>query len=273
MSLENETQPESMHEQVAPTAITVAYYRTFTDIPYSQEMFELLGGDPKYAGPKEIAPMFEARYKLTDRLLKDADARNVLEIASGYSPRGMEFVRNPDVTYVETDMPDVLRGKRVIAQRLHATSENLFFEEANALDLDALSRAAEHFKSGPIAIVNEGLLRYLTMDEKANLARNVHALLERFGGVWITPDITIESEQPPQGTNEYMKNLTGKDIPRNGFTDVASAVAFFENLGFSVERHHYKEMLDSLVSLKKLALRVEDCEYGLDREAFVMREI
>jgi len=36
------------------------------------------------------------------------------------------------------------------------------------------------------------LLRYLTKDEKAIVAKNIYKILEEFGGVWITSDISLK---------------------------------------------------------------------------------
>lgn len=40
-----------------------------------------------------------------------------------------------------------------------------------------------------IAIINEGLLRYLTFEEKKIVATNVYNML-KYNGVWITCDVT-----------------------------------------------------------------------------------
>ena len=65
-------------------------------------------------------------------------------------------------------------------------------------------KATRFFNEEPIAVVNEGLLQYLDSQEKTVLGRNVHQLLKRFGGIWITPDISKRSRM----LNGYqMKNF------------------------------------------------------------------
>ena len=68
----------SAYERIAPTAWIVAYRRTFTDIPFSQEIFQELDAIREKQGTKipedvrtpELTPQLEARYKLLNRLLR-----------------------------------------------------------------------------------------------------------------------------------------------------------------------------------------------------------
>jgi hypothetical protein len=47
-----------------------------------------------------------------------------------------------------------------------------------------------HTNVGPIVIVNEGLLRYLTHDQKKIMTKNIKYLLDHLCGCWITLDIS-----------------------------------------------------------------------------------
>ena len=40
----------------------------------------------------------------------------VLEIAAGLSPRGLEMTRNPDAVYVESDLAEILGVEETIAK-------------------------------------------------------------------------------------------------------------------------------------------------------------
>lgn len=77
-------------ESVIPTAVTVAYPRIFTDIPYSNEIFSYLKNKidvESYLSKDILAVELEARYKLMNKLLKNTNIKQVLELAAGYSQK------------------------------------------------------------------------------------------------------------------------------------------------------------------------------------------
>ena len=274
------------HEKVIPTAWLIAHCRTFSDIPFSKEIFDQLEnilvrrGEvmPDFIKDTRLAPQFEARYKLVLHLLNERDIGQILEIAAGLSPRGMEMSEGNDLIYVETDLPDLIGQKKEMVGKLKKDhSANLYFEPANALNLEELSMACRHFDpKRPIAIVNEGLLRYLSFEEKAVVARNIRALLEKFGGFWITPDISKKriihnNDTVAHGLRDRMNEMTGINIDNNLFDDEAHAVRFFEGLGFKIERHSFMEEKQNLVSPNRLGISDEKVNMLLEpAQVFIM---
>ena len=81
------------YEEISSTAIVTAYPRTFTDIPYEKEIYNWLKKHCKeeVALYKNMATEIEARYKLTNKLLDKLDIKQILELASGYSFRGLIY--------------------------------------------------------------------------------------------------------------------------------------------------------------------------------------
>ncbi|MFA5051398.1 MAG: class I SAM-dependent methyltransferase [Patescibacteria group bacterium] len=279
---------ENSYEKIIQTAILTAYPRIFTDIPLSKEIFDELERMRKTEGSEEIsvelkvsklAPELEARYKLVDQLLHQNNATQILEIAAGLSPRGVEWTKNQAIEYVEVELPEMARDKKKIFKALIKIPPNLHLEEGNALNLKDLQKSITHFKKDrPIAVVNEGLLRYLNFDEKAIVAKNVRALLKIFGGVWITPDITLQKLLQVQnkvtmpGKNQEIVQRTGRNIEQNSFKNEEEAEKFFNNLGFIVERHSLLEVMDKLTSPKKLNISQEEVKKMLEPAVvFVMK--
>ncbi|MDB5164875.1 MAG: hypothetical protein JWL89_501 [Candidatus Saccharibacteria bacterium] len=276
---DNEVTPllEADHSRVAPTAWGVAYLRTFSDVPLSQEVFEALdkhvqaAGEPGIAtkaNRDHLAPQLEARYKLVDNLILEANVHQVLELASGVATHGINLARShPELTYVELDLPGVVKEKRAIIEEVGIQiPANLTIQEGDALKADDITQAMTVLsKDEPVAIVNEGLMRYLTFDEKTVLARAVHQLLSEYGGVWITPDISLRQalsreDEAASGHTQSLKQTTGIDIDKNVFEDEQHAKDFFENLGFNVERHSFLEVTDQLVSPSKLNMSAEEVQ-------------
>lgn len=273
------------NESISPTAWTIAQQRSLTDIPYSQQIFEILEKQlakdgvvisDEFKSP-QIAPQTEARYKLVDYLLRRAKVEQVLEIASGFSPRGLQMTDESQLAYVEVDLPEALRQKRQIIEAI-GQRVNLHLMVGDALNLEILEEITEVLDPDKkLGIVHEGLLRYLTFDQKAQVARNIYELLTKFEGVWITPDITLK--QVVQAENTVVEGNTDKvgksigiNIDQNRFDDVEHAQRFFENLGFSVEKHRFMEVVDLLSSPKKLGQIKEQVEDLIGSAyVFVMR--
>src|ERR1700722_19440883 len=96
-------------EKIGPTAWGIAYRRAGCDIPYAREVFEEM---VKVMTPEDVAkmeslvsekdqaltPQFEARYKLMNCLLREANVTQVLELAAGVAPRGLDMTQDSAMT-------------------------------------------------------------------------------------------------------------------------------------------------------------------------------
>ena len=249
------------HHKISPTAKIAAYWRSLSDIPYAAEIAdsleaektarELLGDRMKVMAsfwPVSI----EARYKAINYGLKESGVANVLELACGLSPRGLELAAS-NIHYVGTDLPEIhaesypiING---IASRSGISPAKFRMQPANALDKAQLEKAVEHFKGKSFGICNEGFLMYLTRAEQKVLAQNVRDLLMGSGGVWVTTDLVYgdlrkrffnllspELKKVVESALGDISNQVGREIVDNDFADETQAVQFFENLGFQVEK-------------------------------------
>lgn len=247
------------HSRISPTAKFVAYFRQMSDIPYSKDIVDVFDVESTFQNlfmpHNEIlygdifAPLLEIRYKSIQYALEQAHVTQILEFASGISLRGLAMTKAPSLIYVETDLPELNQEKvdlvsKVMKRNNIENRANLFFHAVNVLNFDEIEPVLRHFSvHKPLAIVHEGLFQYLTRDEKKQAAKNIHRLLERYGGVWMTPDLDTKSSFHAQlvsrsQSEEMMgiiKNLTGRDFMHNAFEDDEDVLAFFHDLGFVVE--------------------------------------
>jgi O-methyltransferase involved in polyketide biosynthesis len=260
------------YERISPTAWLVAYQRALSDIPLSSEIFDELEEIVKQTRTaseieriealksSRMAVMWEARFKIVNHVLKAHHPDQFFEIAAGFSTRGLDIAARTPVTYVEVDLPGVIAEKRRIVETLIARGEiparsNFHLAEGNALNLADLLSATRFFADRPVAVINEGLLPYLDRADRTTFARNVYTVLERFGGIWITPDIDIQlpeadssqSAAAVRARTARIEDLTGIDVLKNRFESEEAARVFFEQLGFHVERHSFMEVADQLV--------------------------
>lgn len=255
---------------VIPTAVLTAYPRTFTDIPYSKEIFEEMrrsyGEIDNDLMVNRIAVELEARSKLIDKLLAEQGASQVIELAAGFSSRGLLLTQSSDVQYVEIDLPEVAERKEQILKNIVTIPENLHIQAGNALRSSDFDKATAYFEDDKsVAFVNEGLLRYLTLEEKAAVAKNIKAVLESYGGVWISGDGSTRQFRDTQQKNMPSLNVTIlKQTRRNDIGNVFESQehfqTFFGELGFTVEFHPYNEVLDKLVSPKRLGLSRDEAQ-------------
>jgi O-methyltransferase involved in polyketide biosynthesis len=268
--------------RVSVTALIPAFGRgEFTDIPWAREMLACLGakGLTPESGPwndraaQDFAAFFESRFKAVNRILEEQGTTQILELAAGLSPRGMDFAQR-GVTYVEADLPESSALKReIVTAVLGRVPDRLFFCAASVIDSEQLASCCSAFSNRPIAVTTEGLLRYLTFEEKAQLAANVRDILSRFGGIWITTDVHlrkwIEQHRAPINRDTETERF-GRDLRPNYFDDLDHARTFFEQCGFEVEsRPLLAGIRDRVVSLPHAP---EELVAELnDRQVFVLR--
>jgi O-methyltransferase involved in polyketide biosynthesis len=231
--------------RVSVTALIPAFARgEYTTIQWAREMLEVLRaqGAMLPEGPWReygaFASIFDARFRAVSRLVEEKAATQVLELAAGLSPRGIELASR-GIVYVEADLAESVAVKReVLTALLGSIPKNLHLCAASAIDRAQLLACCAPFVAGrAVAVTTEGLLRYLTFDEKALVAANVHEILRRYGGWWITPDIHLRSlaqRQTPAHREAELKTL-GRDLNENYFEDLDHARRFFERCGFAVE--------------------------------------
>ena len=259
----------SSHDRISPTAKFVAHLRTFTDIPFSEriavacgakEVFCQIVGDRANDLPW-IAPIIEMRYKSVDVLLRQYGYTSILELAAGVSPRGLIWTENPGITYLLTDLPEILAESKSILMGIldGQPRKSLSWLPMNVLNEVDFVAAENFFGTKSIAVINEGLLPYLNREEKAQVAGNIRRLLTKHGGVWITPDVlssdrikaVLERDPTLAKLLEAFYGFTGQNLESNSFATLEEAEQFFIEIGFRVRKYNQHELVPCLSSLDK----------------------
>jgi len=288
-------------KKVLGTAFGVAFRRTFTGIPFSKEVFAKL----KVLMPdwnqekldtelvKPLIPYFEARYLMTDKVLREVGETNgirqVAEIAAGLSMRGALYVAgNLGRGYLEIDQKEMIDLKWNILQSLigEIGQGGLTLSAGDGLDMETLRKALSYLNpKDRIAVINEGFMVYLGHKgekmEKQKYADNVMEILTSHGGagfrnnVWITPDIAIKGAIDYPGRRAVEKQWhasVGRDLSENFFDTEDAARNLYESRGFVVERRSLNEVRSEMKSPEILGLS-EDIVQGVIGKSplFVMR--
>ncbi len=264
--------------EISPTAKLTADLRRHSDIPFADVIAELTDaasfarGMPGGGMPPDVrrwmAPLVEARYKCLSSAIEQAQVSQVLEFASGFAFRGVAMAVRSSLLYVETDLPEIHQTRQALRTTLERTgslpqSDRCLVAAVDMLSQDDVDKAAELLRPGePVAIVHEGILPYLSADEKHVAASNIARLLRRFGGVWLTPDFksgndSIErlwQSENAQMVGRYLGTSSGRTKPRDkSLSDEAKVLAFLAHHGLAGEKRSAVPDLDMLSSARNLS--------------------
>ncbi len=282
------SQAKNKHEAISPTAWLVAYRRAFSDIPYAKaiskgiEKYRLNLKMPELPDEYKFLatiPLFEARHKLVHGIAKSLKCDQILDIAAGLSPHGLELTKAKTINYVEFDLPEMIAEKKKIVgwilKKNKAKRENLHFVSGNGLIYADLEKALKYFnKHKPITVITEGLLRYFDEEEKKQISKNIYKILTQYGGYWVTPDIIYKRKlnKEAQENSRRVAEMTGVDIENNKFESVAQAKSFFKSLGYIIKTFKFVDVLSQLVSHKKISLTLKEAKRVIKhRVVFVMK--
>ena len=147
------------------------------------------------------------RHTMIDHLLHEAKVGQVVELAAGLSRRGVANAGR--VRYVEVDLPAVIERKRALLARTDEGKQALARLELVAADVEEVALdtlVAER----PVMVIAEGLLMYLTGEQRRRLFARVSAL----GDVRFVFDLVPADEEQSPGMagrvlEAAMKRFTG----------------------------------------------------------------
>ena len=265
-------------DKISPTSLMVAYARQFTDIPYCKELSELVNAEvfvkqletaverfhgQKLSSPVETATLFEARYKGINKLIAEFSSTQIIELASGLLPRGMMMTESSNI-FIESDLPAMINSKQQLVKQLIGNRPNLHF-----VPIDAVSQPtqfplnADYLDSQkPITVVCEGLLMYLTLAQKQQVFSNVRELLEIYGGVWITHDLTTKENlshrwkiSPTwQKFEETVNKMTETSLTDTHFENFEHIQQFANEQGFQLQSYSLLDVFEQITCLQPLEI-------------------
>jgi O-methyltransferase involved in polyketide biosynthesis len=239
-------------DTISPSAKSLLLIKGHTNIPYARQTAELLLYPEKYIPDFDNPDFifwartlhFENRYWSIDNLLTDLNSKNILELSSGFSFRGLEASKEKDIYYIDTDLSSVIDRKKELISYLKDENDNasgtLELLPLNTLNKEAFLASVNHFPPGKIVIVNEGLLIYLNDDEKEKLCKIIREILSVRGGYWITADVYIKNQfeknedlKVDKDTSEFREQ---HKIEENKFSSFDEAENFFNRMGFEIDK-------------------------------------
>lgn len=254
-------QEQKDFSSVSPSAKSLLMMKGYTNIPYAKQTAALMEGSEVFDlnfNDKDFwfwirVMHFENRYWSIDQLLQQTESRNILELSSGYSLRGLDLcVKDETVHYIDTDLEELVAVKQSMIDNLQLNKDvkgRFELLPLNVMDTQEFGNVVSRFEDGPLTIVNEGLLMYLNEGEKKQLCKTIHAILKQRGGYWITADIYVQRDAEATASMPQSKSeaafLEQHNIEENKFKSYEAARAFFEAQGFELLKEavpNYQEL-------------------------------
>lgn len=191
---------ETSMDRISPTAHATGYmwYRLGMSHPAlvtpEGKRLDLAIGLMMYGVKRVNGTSFDAlmmaRHKGIDarltRAIEDGRIGQIIEVAAGLSPRGMNFCKRygDKIRYIETDLPAMAATKRKLLEDAGLLSEHHQVVELDALiekgpmSLAALAKTLD--KNVGTAIITEGLMSYIDEDTARNIWRRFARTLKKF---------------------------------------------------------------------------------------------
>jgi len=264
------------YSKISPTAVFCARMRAKQDIPFAKEIVELIDTKfkdsvedlPDYGdtltSKSDFIPFIEGRYYSLNDALKNMKNVFILELASGLSPRSLNFLKK-DVIYLDTDLKNLIEVKKKIFQEIIKKSNldrsNLFFMEANPLeekDIDSVGLFYQNQRENKqLIVIHEGLLMYFNREEKKKFMENIKKLFEKYApnGLLMTTDLsrTTKKENSKKGQENIRDKIaTAIKNDFDYFDSEEEAKQFVSECGFKLEILANKKVIEELIAKKGL---------------------
>ena len=180
------------------------------------------------------------RHFVHEERLRQLAPDYVLEVGAGLSPRGLTFAsNNPELTYVEADLPGMVAAKRDRLKKAGVSlPPNYHLGTADLLGSDLLgSLPVAPKKKQRVVVVTEGVADYLNMDEKRIAFTNIAGVLRAAGGgsyqaECYTRDRFVRYRSISKLFTSALGLLVGASFEDRLFDSAPQALEFLRGCGF-----------------------------------------
>jgi hypothetical protein len=295
--------PTADHDKISFTAYLTAYWRSLSDRPYAKEVADILHaekvsrdvlGDKLEPMSWFGAPMVESRGKALECEVERIGHKDIYGIAEGALPTGLAMTADPKVTYVHSDLPDMLSAAEKVLRRIilrdKLSRPNLHFKEVDLFDRLQLNQGANVFKQRPFTVCCSGLFIYLKDEEKRRALGRIGYLLRRHpGSAFVTTDINYKNTVNTMINSfgpDYAKMMKecvvtiaaltgGRNIRENFFETADDAHRMIDQAGLVFERRPFYDGSFTMSSLDSIPASMRDAMRRLfsDRYVYVMRPL
>lgn len=165
----------------------------------------------RWLNPKKFSlqHMLLHRHTAINHLMREAACPQVIEIASGFSPRGTMTSADPNVEYFEVDLPDVVAHKNRHLQSSVSGRAVLSRHNFTLMPGDITQLDFNRFPQRRTFVITEGLMMYFTREQQLSIWRNIANHVRANGGEYVFDYIPCDDEPPRSWLGEALSYLRG----------------------------------------------------------------
>ena len=260
-------------ERISPTAYATGYmwYRLGMSHPALATAegkrldfaFGLLMYGIKRVNGTSFDALMITRHKGIDarlaRAIDEGRIGQVIEIAAGLSPRGINFSKRygNKIMYIETDLPAMAATKRKLL-----ADANLLSDHHQVLELDALSEKGPNSLAALVktldptvgtAIITEGLMSYLDGDTARSVWRRFARTLKKFPHGLYLADTYMRRENASGA--KVFGTMLGRFVKGRihvHFESASEAIQTLRNAGFRTTAVHEARDIPETLEISKV---------------------
>lgn len=148
------------------------------------------------------------RHVIINTLLKRSGCTQLVEIASGFSPRGSMVSADTALQYFEIDLPEVVALKREQLMRSPAGQAVLARENYTLLkgDITALD-FSQPFVAAPTFVMTEGIMMYFKREMQMQIWRTIAQFIARVGGEYVFDYIPLDVEPQRSALGKLLSRI------------------------------------------------------------------
>lgn len=232
------------------------------------DLSELARGNSN-AVPPEIKKCYivslEARYEISNEMIRRVNKPNIIDLPSGYTPRAF-LEAEEGRHYYGLDLPVVADDIGVITDGFlpENLKDKVEYHGVDATNYDSLQNALANV-NGEVCIIMDGLLGYFNEPELLSICENIKRILKKHGGCWLTADATSEKifgatfgtllKDNPEILNTHAMSTANQmgdvDMKKNSLYTggIEGAVQFLDSQGFTLKKTSFADLMPSLRSL------------------------
>jgi len=240
--LHNPLSNNDQFDPVSPTAKVVGYLRSLDDslqlsaeLSMESEGQQILQdlGITNAETQSLMAVLFQSRYHAINAIIGQNATAQIIELAAGISPRGIQWSRTtPGTIYIESDLPQLMIHKAKLVRNCLRNETKLSRGLLHCCAVDVLDRNSlqETLKSldptQPFTLVTEGLLLYFSETEMKQFWENIASILGAFPNAsWVADLVTQHDLQQmftdhadvARGVREIFSQTGRTVVPSNPF--------------------------------------------------------
>lgn len=179
------------------------------------------------------------RHRMIDqhltRLIEQHPDLQVLEIASGLSPRGWNFRQKfPHIDYRELDLPDMAKVKTLALRQIDANSPEVLSVDLFTADFEQAFQVFD--PNRPLVVISEGLINYFNKNMLLQLLKAIHHYGQNFKELHYLTDIYPEPVKNKLANFIWACSKLLKWMSKSAFSfhfiNPQQAQDFFQQAGF-----------------------------------------